>query len=103
MCLNWGNSSPAKFSQIGRDRSVARGGSTDPFTALQREIDHLFEDFTRGWPVFGSMSELTPSIDLTETDEEIEITAELPGSAQAQKVLLRDDLGSDSEIEACPH
>lgn len=64
---------------IGRDRGVTRRGSSDPLTALQREIDHLFEDFTRGWPVFGSTSELTPTMDVTETDKEIEITAELPG------------------------
>jgi HSP20 family protein len=64
---------------IGRDRGVARRGSTDPFIALQREIDRLFEDFTRGWPALGSTSELTPSMDVTETDKEIEITAELPG------------------------
>lgn len=64
---------------IGRDRGVTRRGSTDPLTALQREIDHLFEDFTRGWPVFGSTSELTPTMDVIETDKEIEITAELPG------------------------
>jgi HSP20 family protein len=64
---------------IGRDRNVVRRGSNDPFTALQREIDHLFQDFTRGWPAFGTTSELTPSMDVTETDKEIEITAELPG------------------------
>ena len=30
----------------GRDRSVA----ASPFVSLQREIDRLFEDFTRGFP-----------------------------------------------------
>ena len=65
---------------IGRERSVARRGSTEPFGTLQREIDRLFEDFTRGWPAFGNAtSELMPSMDVTETDKEIEITAELPG------------------------
>jgi HSP20 family protein len=64
---------------IGRDRHVTRRESTDPFTSLQREINGLFEDFTRGWPTFGGISELTPSMNVTETDKEIEITAELPG------------------------
>jgi HSP20 family protein len=64
---------------VGRDRGVARREHADPFTALQREIDYLFNDFTRGWPAVGRMPELTPSMDVAETDKEIEITAELPG------------------------
>lgn len=66
---------------VGRDRGVARRESMNPFTALQREIDHLFNDFTQVWPAFGSsnVADLTPSMDVVETDKEIEITAELPG------------------------
>jgi HSP20 family protein len=52
--------------------------STSPFTSLRREIDRLFEDFGRGLPSFGKL-ELMPSMDVTETDKEIEVTAELPG------------------------
>lgn len=63
---------------IGRDRSVAR--SDNPFISLQREVDRLFDDFTRGFPAFGNGKlDLLPSMDVTETDKEIEITAELPG------------------------
>jgi HSP20 family protein len=67
---------------IGRERGVAR--FAEPFTSLQREIDRLFDDFTRGWPTMGwpatdKMAELMPSMDMAETDKEIEITAELPG------------------------
>lgn len=61
---------------IGRDRLVA-----SPFMSLQREIDRLFEDFSRGFPTIagnGAIA-LMPSMDVTETDKEIEITAELPG------------------------
>jgi HSP20 family protein len=49
------------------------------FTSLQREIDGLFDDFTRGFPTFSGGGELLPSVDVTETDKQIEITAELPG------------------------
>jgi HSP20 family protein len=64
---------------IGRSRGVARReAAPDPFTALQREIDHLFEDFTLGWPTYRAPV-LTPSTDVVESDKEIEITAELPG------------------------
>lgn len=65
---------------VGRDR----GAVTQPFLSLQREIDRLFEDFTSGFPTMpsfasGNGSSLMPSTDVTETDKEIEITAELPG------------------------
>ena len=59
---------------VGRDRAVA-----SPFMSLQREIDRLFEDFSRGFPAFTGNGGLMPSMDVTETDKEIEITAELPG------------------------
>jgi HSP20 family protein len=64
---------------VGRDRNVAR--SENPFMSLQREIDRLFDDFTRGFPAFssGGADELLPNMDVTENDKQIEITAELPG------------------------
>jgi HSP20 family protein len=64
---------------IGRERSLAR--RDDPFLSLQREIDRLFDDLTRWSPALptGGVTELLPSMDVTETDKQIEITAELPG------------------------
>ena len=65
---------------FGRDRRLARR-ETDPFTAMQREIDRLFEDFARDaydWPNYPTR-ELTPRTDVVESDKVIEITAELPG------------------------
>lgn len=63
---------------VGRDRGVARSGH--PFFSLQREMDRLFDNFTRSFPAFGNgKAELLPSMDVTETDKEIEVTAELPG------------------------
>ena len=65
---------------VGRER-----GMTQPFLSLQREIDRLFDDFTRGFPAMPSFTAgngngmLMPSTDVTETDKEIEISAELPG------------------------
>jgi len=70
---------------IGRDRKVARRGS-DPFDSLQREVERAFEEFARGFPTFGlragssaGVPDLTPRMDVSETDKEFEITAELPG------------------------
>ena len=65
---------------IGRERNVA-ARDYNPFTSLQREIDRLFDDFTRGFPAPGTFGKqgLVPSMDVTETDKQIQITAELPG------------------------
>jgi HSP20 family protein len=58
----------------------------DPFGSLHHEINRLFEDFGRGWPGMGgtfpsreTFSALRPSMNVAETDKEIEVTAELPG------------------------
>jgi len=62
---------------VGGERSVTRP-SSNPFSALQQEIDRLFDGFSRNFPGFPAR-EVMPSMDLSETDKEIEITAELPG------------------------
>lgn len=69
---------------IRRDRDVAPRGVTDPFAALQTEIAQLFDDFSRGWSrswpaATARTQELVPSMDITESDKEFEITVELPG------------------------
>jgi HSP20 family protein len=48
------------------------------FGPLQREVDRLFNDFTRGTGGNGG-SMLMPSIDVSETDKEIEVAVDLPG------------------------
>jgi len=64
---------------VGRER----GTVSQPFLSLQREIDRLFDDFTRGFSTLSMMpapgGKLMPVTDVTETDKEIEINAELPG------------------------
>jgi HSP20 family protein len=62
---------------MGSDRGVTHPMS-NPFSALQQEIDRLFDGFSRGFSGFPAR-EMMPSMDLSETDKEIEITAELPG------------------------
>jgi HSP20 family protein len=61
----------------GPENALARAEAR-PFTALQREIDRVFADFGRDWPALRGM-DLTPRMDVVERDNEIEITAELPG------------------------
>ena len=57
------------------ERGLAR---SNPFLALQQEIDRLFHDFGRGLPAFDG-SDLLPRMDVSETDKALELTAELPG------------------------
>ena len=75
---------------VGRDRT-----GTNPFMSLQREIDRLFDDFSRGFPSFtdSGATALMPSMDVTETDKEIEISAELPGLEEKDvQVNVADNL-----------
>jgi HSP20 family protein len=62
-----------------RDRNVTRP-ETNVFGSLQREIDRLFEDFTRNLGMYGTQGlNLVPHTDVTENEKEIEITVEMPG------------------------
>jgi HSP20 family protein len=76
------------------------------FGTLHREIDRLFDDFTRGFGATGmqAMSNLVPSIDASETDKEIVITAELPGLERKDVEVSLDDniltIRGEKEIEA---
>ena len=60
---------------VGTQRAITRR-ETNPFLLLQQEIDRLFEGVTRNIPGFSTTT--MPSMDISETDKAIEITAELP-------------------------
>jgi HSP20 family protein len=73
---------------FGRSSGLARSGEDDPFTAMRREMDRLFESFSRDWPmpaVAGGF--LSPKVDVAETDKGLEISAELPGIDQKDIAL----------------
>ena len=61
---------------VGTQRAITRR-ETNPFYLLQQENDRLFEGVTRNIPGFATTT--MPSMDISETDKLIEITAELPG------------------------
>ena len=54
----------------------------EPFTSLRRDMERLFEDFSRdfswGSPAAAGTA-VAPRIDVSETDSEIKIEAEMPG------------------------
>jgi HSP20 family protein len=63
-------------------RSDVTVGDNDPFTALRREMDRLFDSFGRdvGWPAEGGRAAaMTPSIDVSESEGELKIDVDLPG------------------------
>lgn len=64
---------------VGRQRNMPR--ADNPFVSLQNEVDRLFENFTSGFPSLGNgmPNVALLNMDVSETDKEIEITAELPG------------------------
>lgn len=67
---------------FGRTGALSRGDDSDPFFSLRRDMDRMFEDFTRGWAVpeaFRGNGFLSPKVDIAETDKGLELTAELPG------------------------
>jgi HSP20 family protein len=69
--------------------------SFNPFGSLHREIDRLFEEFTRGPAPGGvpAVSHLVPNIDIAETDKEIQISAEMPGLERKDvEISLEDNM-----------
>ncbi|MBB4039842.1 HSP20 family protein [Microvirga flocculans] len=76
-------------------------GGNDPFLSLHREMNRLFDDVLRGTglPVAGSQGQggvgnfVNASMNVSETEKEIRITAELPGvTEQDIDVSLDDDV-----------
>jgi HSP20 family protein len=73
------------------------GEEADPFLQMRREMNRLFDDVFGGLglpsvlgPALRQMP--APKIDVSETDNEIQVTAELPGIDQNNvEVLLEDD------------
>lgn len=70
-----------------------RHSEGDPFVAMQKEINRMFENFGRGSLMRLSNTDATPRVDVAETDTAIEVTAELPGIDEKDvDVVLRDDV-----------
>ncbi len=70
----------------GREVGARRGEETNPFLTLHREMNRLFDDVFRGFDLapFGNGRFLDqgmgwPNIEVSETDKEVKVAAELPG------------------------
>lgn len=64
------------------DKTGIRRVEEDPFAAMQQEMNRMFENFfarDEGADVSTRFAQLTPKLDVTETETEVHVTAELPG------------------------
>jgi HSP20 family protein len=74
------------WNNRGRQINVRRNEEANPFLALHREVNRLFDDFFRGFDLspFGDDRFFAPkvgwpNVEVSETDKEVKIAAELPG------------------------
>jgi HSP20 family protein len=91
---NSGNQVPGFFREEDRN----------PFLPLHREMNRLFDDafrsfdalrpFDHGLPPLGTLSSFNvgwPNVEISETDKEIKVTAEIPGLEDKDVEILLDD------------
>src|SRR3954471_9933961 len=74
----------------GRNDQTPAPRVQDPFLALHREVNRLFDDFWRGdghVTLFGGRS-TWPTLDVTENEKEIRVEAELPGMDEKDVEVL---------------
>ena len=82
----------------GRNRATpapSYGDETSPLLAFHREMNRLFDDFFRGFdlptPSRLGWSGSWPNVEVSETDKEVTVVAELPGLEQKDvEVTLSD-------------
>ncbi len=80
-----------------RNTPAERPALADPFLSLQNEVDRLFEDFSKGFGLsvgrFRTQEFPSPKIDISETDDELKVEAELPGLDDDDvEVVLSDNI-----------
>ena len=70
----------------GRNRTISNprlADDSDPFVALQRSMNRIFDDFTSGFGVpsltRSGWNGAWPRVEINETGNEVKVTADLPG------------------------
>ncbi len=83
------------FAQSSSRAVTPTTSNGDPFLAMRREMDRLFDAFARDWalpaPFAVSGGVLSPKINVAETESGLEVTAELPGIDQKDIDLNLDN------------
>ena len=80
-----------------RGEVSAANERANPFASLHREMDRMFDNFLRGFGDFDvprlSTSTSWPSIEISETEDKIEVVAEVPGLTKGDvEVTLHDGI-----------
>lgn len=82
----------------GREQMPERRSETAPFRDFQREMNRLFDDFLGDAPLAlrsggrdVAFAGFTPRVDVSETDKEVKVSAELPGMAEEDIAVEMDD------------
>lgn len=78
----------------------------DPFRAMRREMDDLFSNFARRWPTM-DLNLDTVAVDIAETKDAYEVTAELPGvdqndiklSIDGNRIVISGEKKKESETK----
>lgn len=78
--------------------SLFRSGDRDPFLTLHREMNRLFDEAFRGFDTglpslggFAAARASWPSVEISDSEKEIRVTAEIPGMDEKDVELLLDD------------
>jgi HSP20 family protein len=79
-----------------RNRNVQAPRQPDPFFAFRREMDRVFDDFFRSFDgpmttTGGRSIGAWPQVELSETDNEVKLVAELPGMEEKDVDLTLSD------------
>jgi HSP20 family protein len=81
--------------RFGSRSPVVRSESSHPIMAFHEEMNRLFDDFWRDFDGFGSSLATRsfgfPRIELSETDRELTVEAELPGMDEKEVEVLLDN------------
>lgn len=79
-------------------RTLSGDRDQDPFMSLHREMNRLIDDMFRGFdsrlPSLGRLSSAGggwPSVEISETEKEIRVTAEIPGMEEKDIEVLLDE------------
>ena len=65
-----------------RERLPVRREEQEPFLSFRQEMDRIFDEFFEGralTPWSDEWAGFAPKVDVVETDEEVKVTAEMPG------------------------
>jgi HSP20 family protein len=82
--IPWGREASVPTKTRGTDES-------SPFFSLHRQVNRLFDDFFRDTPLARGWSSSGPSVEVSESDREIKVIAELPGLDEKDiEITLRD-------------